>query len=197
MANKKKLEDILKKLWKSDSEVNSEAYNMALQDVQTTIDLMSMDEPLSKETEKAIDDFSSKVVDGLMLDLKKDCIIKEFENVLAKEWKEYNDSAAATVDALEDNTQELAFAKGFYRGWFYKEKPTLNWKDLIEKLSEDVPSTAWHESDEIPDPEYTALILAKYKGSGCWVMNEYRMLYASFQEHRFEKWAYVEELSKL
>jgi hypothetical protein len=40
----------------------------------------------------------------------------DFEEALAKEWKGYVDRGAATVDALEDNTQELAFAKGFYRG---------------------------------------------------------------------------------
>jgi len=41
---------------------------------------------------------------------------KEFEEALAKEWKGYNDRGAATVDALEDNMQELAFAKGFKAG---------------------------------------------------------------------------------
>lgn len=41
---------------------------------------------------------------------------KEFEETLAAEWKSYNDRGAATVDALEDNTQELAFAKGFKAG---------------------------------------------------------------------------------
>ena len=44
---------------------------------------------------------------------------KEFEEALAREWEGYCKRGAATVDALEDNTQELAFAKGFYRG--YKE----------------------------------------------------------------------------
>lgn len=49
-------------------------------------------------------------------------IDKDFEAALAKEWKGYNDRGAAKVDALEDNTQELAFAKGFYRGWYYKKE---------------------------------------------------------------------------
>lgn len=43
-------------------------------------------------------------------------VSEDFEEALAKEWKGYNDRGAATVDALEDNTQELSFAKGFYRG---------------------------------------------------------------------------------
>jgi hypothetical protein len=43
-------------------------------------------------------------------------ISEEFEKALAEEWQGYVDRGAATVDALEDNTQELAFAKGFYRG---------------------------------------------------------------------------------
>ena len=42
---------------------------------------------------------------------------KEFEEALAREWEGYCKRGAATVDALEDNTQELAFAKGFYRGY--------------------------------------------------------------------------------
>lgn len=43
-------------------------------------------------------------------------ISENFEEALAQEWKGYNDRGAATVDALEDNTQELAFSKGFYWG---------------------------------------------------------------------------------
>lgn len=43
-------------------------------------------------------------------------VSEEFEKALAEEWQGYVDRGAATVDALEDNTQELAFAKGFYRG---------------------------------------------------------------------------------
>lgn len=41
MAYKDKIEVILKELWKPDCEDNSEAYNMALQDVQTAIDSMN------------------------------------------------------------------------------------------------------------------------------------------------------------
>ena len=52
---------------------------------------------------------------------------KEFEEALAREWEGYCKRGAATVDALEDNTQELAFAKGFYRGYLYaKEKEYLD-----------------------------------------------------------------------
>ena len=47
-------------------------------------------------------------------------VSEDFEEALAKEWKGYNDRGAATVDALEDNTQELSFAKGFYRGAKWK-----------------------------------------------------------------------------
>ena len=41
---------------------------------------------------------------------------KTFEAALKTAWKNYVDRGAATVDALEDNTQELAFAKGFKAG---------------------------------------------------------------------------------
>lgn len=47
MTDKDKIEVILKELWKPDCEDNSEAYNMALQDVQTAIDSMP-DEPKFK-----------------------------------------------------------------------------------------------------------------------------------------------------
>lgn len=58
-----------------------------------------------------------------------------FENALAKEWKGYNDRGAATVDALEDNMQELAFSKGFYIGWHYrKEDPvSSDFISLVDK----------------------------------------------------------------
>ena len=42
---------------------------------------------------------------------------KTFEEALVKEWQNYIDRGAATVDALEENTQELAFAKGFKTGY--------------------------------------------------------------------------------
>lgn len=56
----------------------------------------------------------------------KEELCYDFEEALAKEWKGYNDRGAATVDALEDNTQELAFAKGFYRGWNYPKQLPVN-----------------------------------------------------------------------
>lgn len=42
---------------------------------------------------------------------------KDFEQALDIAWKDYVDRGAATVDALEENTQELAFAKGFKAGY--------------------------------------------------------------------------------
>jgi hypothetical protein len=57
--------------------------------------------------------------------LQKESISEDFEEALANEWKAYNDRGAATVDALEDNTQELAFAKGFYRGSNWKEQQMM------------------------------------------------------------------------
>lgn len=43
--------------------------------------------------------------------MQEESVSEDFEKALASEWKAYNDRGAATVDALEDNTQELAFAK--------------------------------------------------------------------------------------
>ena len=100
MTDKEKIHQILSSLWKNDDSVGKTYYNQALQDVQTAVDLQ--EEPVSEEFEKA----------------------------LAEEWKGYNERGAATVDALEDNTQELAFAKGFYRGskWQKAKDEHLIWQ---------------------------------------------------------------------
>ena len=58
-------------------------------------------------------------------DMQKEPISEEFEKALAEEWQGYVDRGAATVDALEDNTQELAFAKGFYRGANWQKEQFL------------------------------------------------------------------------
>ena len=57
---------------------------------------------------------------------------KEFEEALAKEWEGYCKRGAATVDALEDNTQELAFAKGFYRGYLIAVERAVRWLTIYQ-----------------------------------------------------------------
>ena len=64
--------------------------------------------------------------------LQEEPVNENFEEALAQEWKGYNDRGAATVDALEDNTQELAFAKGFYRGSKWQEKQDQSTIKLAE-----------------------------------------------------------------
>ena len=66
-------------------------------------------------------------------ELVEEPISEDFEEALAREWQGYNDRGAATVDALEDNTQELAFAKGFYRGAKWQEEKDDEDKVLIYK----------------------------------------------------------------
>jgi hypothetical protein len=61
-----------------------------------------------------------------LYELVKEPVSEEFEEALAREWQGYNDRGAATVDALEDNAQELTFAKGFYRGWNYPKQLPVN-----------------------------------------------------------------------
>jgi hypothetical protein len=63
--------------------------------------------------------------------LQEEPISEDFEKALAEEWQGYVDRGAATIDVLEDNTQELAFAKGFYRGanW-QKEQLTAKTVDV-------------------------------------------------------------------
>ena len=58
-------------------------------------------------------------------EVKKESVSEDLEKALAREWHGYNDRGAATVDALEDNTQELAFAKGFYRGAKWQKKQMM------------------------------------------------------------------------
>lgn len=76
--------------------------------------------------------------------------LKAFEQALEDAWKHYRESGAAIVDALEENMQELAFAKGFNAGYKQSvEHPTggellyvLNkgvkqgYKDAVEKTCE-------------------------------------------------------------
>lgn len=75
---------------------------------------------------------------------------KAFEQALDNAWNHYTESGAATVDALEENAQELAFAKGYKAGYKQSvEHPTggellhiLNkgheqgYKDAIDKAYE-------------------------------------------------------------
>lgn len=64
--------------------------------------------------------------------LQEEPVSDNFENALAEEWKGYNDRGAAKVDALEDNTQELAFAKGFYRGANWQKQQDQSTIELAE-----------------------------------------------------------------
>jgi hypothetical protein len=83
--------------------------------------------------------------------LQEEPVSEDFENALAEEWKGYNDRGAAKVDALEDNTQELAFAKGFYRGWHYKKEEPVS-DDLgeyINELSKQFPEVSFAKLSRI------------------------------------------------
>jgi len=66
--------------------------------------------------------------------IQEEPVSDDFEEALTKEWKGYNDRGAATVDALEDNTQELTFAKGFYRGAKWKNEQMM--AKAIEKVAD-------------------------------------------------------------
>jgi len=89
----------------------------------------------------------------LMIDsLQEESVSEDFEEALAAEWKGYNDRGAATFDALEDNTQELAFAKGFYRGANWKEQKDSIVSDDLEEAANNavislIPSFGQKNSD--------------------------------------------------
>ena len=86
-----------------------------------------------------------------MGNISEEPVSVDFEKALANEWKDYNDRGAATVDALEDNTQELAFAKGFYRGSNWQKAKDQSTIELaedhamlagMEKMKEEMMSKA-------------------------------------------------------
>lgn len=88
-------------------------------------------------------------------DLPKESVSKEFEKALAEEWQGYVDRGAATVDALEDNTQELAFAKGFYRGANWQKEQIIkrlcnlaNIEQMAEKFEDK------YKPEKVLDTEY-------------------------------------------
>ena len=60
-----------------------------------------------------------------------------FEKNLNEAWSDYCNSGSSTVDALEDNPMYLAFCKGFYKGYFRKEKA------IEEKFNE--PKNVYYE----------------------------------------------------
>ena len=66
--------------------------------------------------------------------LPEEPVSEDFEQALAKEWQSYIDRGAATVDALEDNTQELTFAKGFYRGAKWQKIKLEKLKKLADAM---------------------------------------------------------------
>ena len=46
-------------------------------------------------------------------------LMKKFNDALQRAWERYNNSGAMTVDSLENNSMEAAFAKGFLAGCIY------------------------------------------------------------------------------
>ena len=106
-------------------------------DAQVCFSVISQNQILfgNNDTKKDIIGFKNEEPIKWMKDLQEEPISENFAKALAEEWKGYVDRGAATVDALEDNTQELAFAKGFYRGWNYpKQLPASeNLKKAIDE----------------------------------------------------------------
>ena len=86
---------------------------------------------------------SLKELKSYIYSMQDEPVSNDFEEALAQEWKGYNDRGAAKVDVLEDNTQELAFAKGFYRGWHYKKEKTVS--EDLEKVSKKYSSCIYLE----------------------------------------------------
>lgn len=66
----------------------------------------------------------------------------------------------------------------------------------MDSMQEEPTTLVWHDASERPAPKYEAMILGKYNDGGIF-LDEYRMLYAAFENKRIEKWAYLEDLLKL
>ena len=109
------------------------AYKIACQDnwelVEKTAPRRSKvkDREATGKLKECIDNITDESLAKARKQLQEEPVSEDFETALAKEWQGYVDRGAATVDALEDNTQELAFAKGFYRGWNYPKSSV--WHD--------------------------------------------------------------------
>jgi hypothetical protein len=134
--------------------------------------------------EKGCNDGREDICDNLISfidSLQEEPATKDFEAALAEEWKGYNDRGAEEVDALEDNTQELAFAKGFYRGWHHPK------------------SSVWHDAREEPE-EGKDFAFVTYNGI-MWARYRIEDIFLGWQRYRvqteLDKWAYVSDLLKL
>jgi hypothetical protein len=112
------------------------------------------EEPASEDLEKAAKDYSNNL-DNIYGSIGKQTrnafkagaewqkkhenpASEEFEKALAEEWKGYNERGAAMVDALEDNTQELAFSKGFYRGSKWQKNQGVTKEAVIGMATEEI-----------------------------------------------------------
>ena len=105
--------------------------------------------PISSEVNSA---YGIGFIEGMVeyrKSLQEEPVSEDFEEALAREWQGYNDRGAATVDALEDNTQELAFAKGFYRGsnW-QKQKDSIPVSGDLEEASLEYFKQALKDGDK-------------------------------------------------
>jgi hypothetical protein len=122
---------------------------------------------------KEADGFTNEIMD-IFDSLQEESVSEEFEKALAEEWQGYVDRGAATVDALEDNTQELAFAKGFYRGANWQKTKDQSIIELaedhamlagMEKMKEQMMVKAVDVTIAIPYPNgyggYTQLVDSK------------------------------------
>lgn len=73
--------------------------------------------------------------------------IEKFEGALDSCYAHYLKHGQATVDALEDNTQELAFAKGFREGYICGDKlsecPAKDLSELIDHLNKRYPEVSF------------------------------------------------------
>ena len=52
-------------------------------------------------------------------------VVEDLERGLQEAYDKYKNSGAMTVDSLEDNSMEAAFAKGFLAGCIYEQERIL------------------------------------------------------------------------
>ena len=111
-------------------------------------------------------------------------VSKEFEKALTEEWNGYVNRGAATVDALEDNTQELAFAKGFYRGSNWQKNHI--WHDANERPQKIGVKTAWITNDRV--------FYSGWYNKSAFGNEDMRDSIVKFEFDKIRKWCYLDDL---
>lgn len=139
------------------------------------------------EHDNGVEQGRMEIIDALSLfldSMQKEPASEDFEEALTREWQGYNDRGAATVDALEDNTQELAFSKGFYRGSNWQKNHI--WHDANERPKKSGVKTAWITNDKV--------FYSGWYNKSAFGHEDMRDSITKFEFDKIRKWCYLDDL---